>query len=119
MLDAPTEKAIAQLTEETRAAFGDELVSLTLYGSAAGEDFVPGRSDLNLAIVLDRLTHRQLKALHAHLPHWHKLGAATPLLVDRHFLERARDVFAMELEDIKAQHRVLFGEEVFARLPID
>lgn len=119
MLDVKTEKAIAQIAEQMRQVFGPGLVSLALYGSAAGDDFAPGRSDLNFAVVLERVAFAQLKALHQHLPAWHKLGAATPLLLDRRLLERARDVFPTEFLDIKAQHRVLYGEEVFATLSID
>ncbi len=119
MLDEQSEKAVARVTEQVRLLFGTDLVSIALYGSAAGEDFVPGKSDLNFAIVLERLTHAHLKALHQHLPKWHKLRVATPLLLDRKFLARARDVFPMEFHDIKEQHRVLYGEEVFATLAID
>lgn len=119
MLDAKTEKASAQITERIRQVFGAELVSVVLYGSAAGEDFAPGRSDLNFAIVFQRITFAELKALHQHLPAWRKLGAATPLLLDRRFLERGHDVFPAEFLDIQAQHRVLYGEDVFAALSID
>jgi hypothetical protein len=119
MLDPRTEKAVAQVAKQVRLVFGKDLVSVTLYGSAAGEDFVPGKSDLNFAIVLEHVTFPHLKALHEHLPTWHKLGAAVPLLLDRSFLERGRDVFPMEFHDIKEQHRVLYGEEIFARLEID
>ena len=119
MLDAAAEKAIAQVTDQMRLVFGADLVSVVLYGSATGEDYVPGKSDLNFAVVLETLSFAHLKALHSHLPRWHKLGAAMPLLLDRKFLERGRDAFPMEFHDIKAQHRVLYGEEVFARLPID
>lgn len=119
MLDARTEKAIAHIAEQVRLVFGTDLVALALYGSAAGGDFVPGKSDLNLAVVLEKLTFAHLKALHQHLPRWHKLGAAMPLLLDRQFLERGRDAFPMEFHDIKAQHRVLYGEELFATLQID
>jgi len=119
MLDARSEKAIAQVVQQARRVFASHLVSLVLYGSAAGDDFVPGQSDLNIAIVLERLTFVHLKALHQHLPQWHKLGLATPLLLDRRWIDRGRDVFPMEFHDIKAQHRVLYGEEVFATLVID
>jgi len=119
MLDANAERAIGQVAEQVREGYGADLVALVLYGSAAGEDFVPGHSDLNFVIVLRRVTFAHLRALHRWLPAWHKLGVATPLVVDRAFLERARDVFPMEFLDIKTQHRVLFGEEVFATLPID
>jgi len=119
MLDPQTEKTIKQVAEQVRSLFGQELVCLALYGSAAGEDFVTDRSDLNFAIVVERLTFAHLKALHEHLPRWHKRGVATPLLLDRRWLERSRDVFPMEFHDLKAQHRMLYGEEVFATLPID
>jgi len=118
MLDAATEKTIAQVVQQVREAFGTDLVCLALYGSAVGEDFVAGRSDLNFAIVLERIEFAHLKALHPHVPKWHKLRVATPLLLDRQFLDRGRDVFPMEFHDIKAQHRVLYGEEVFATLAI-
>lgn len=119
MLDRRAEHAIGQITEQVRKLFGDDLVCLVLYGSAASDEFVPGRSDLNMAIVLERLTFKHLKALHTFLPKWHKLGAATPLLLDRQFLDQARDVFPMEFHDIKTRHRVLYGEEVFATLAIE
>jgi hypothetical protein len=118
-LDPKSEKAIGQIAEQIRQVFGSDLVSLVLYGSAAGEDFAPGRSDFNFAIVVERLTFGHLKSLHRYLPAWHKLGAGTPLLLDRRFLERGRDVFPMEFFDIKAQHRIIFGEELFATLSID
>jgi predicted nucleotidyltransferase len=119
MLDAKTEKVVARVVEHMRTAFGRDLVCVALYGSAAGDDFVPGRSDLNFVVVLEPLTVRHLTALHAYLPKWHKLGVATPLLLDRKSLDRGRDVFPMEFHDIKGQHRVLYGEEVFATLRID
>jgi hypothetical protein len=42
-----------------------------------------------------------------------------PLLLDREFLQRSRDVFPMEFHDIKEQHRLLWGEDVFRDLEID
>jgi hypothetical protein len=119
MIDAQSEKTIAQFADQVRVLFGSELVCVALYGSAAGEDFVPGRSNLNFAVVVERLTFVHLKALHPYVQKWRKLGVATPLLLDRRFLQHGRDVFPMEFHDIKAQHRVLYGEEVFATLAID
>jgi len=119
MLDGKAERAIGQVVEQVRQAFGPDLVTLVLYGSAAGDDYVPGRSDLNFAVVLTRITFAHLRALHRLLPGWHALGVSAPLFVDRAFLARARDVFPMEFFDIQGQHRVLFGEAVFATLGID
>lgn len=119
MADAKTEKLLARITADARAAFGADLVSVVVYGSAAGDDFVAGRSDVNVAIVLDAITFAHLQALAGHLPAWRKLGAAAPLFVDRAFLDRARDVFPMEILDIRARHRVLHGEDPFATAEVD
>jgi len=118
-MDAQSEKTVIHFVDQIRALFGPQLVCVALYGSAAGADFVPGRSNLNFVVVAERLTFAHLKALHPYMPRWRKLGVATPLLLDRRFLERGRDVFPMEFHDIKAQHRVLYGEELFTALAID
>lgn len=119
MLDEPSKQAVAKITHEAKELFGDELVCLVLYGSAAGSDFVPGQSDLNLAMVFDKLRFEHLQQLRTRLPGWHQLGAAMPLLLDRDSLQHGRDVFPIELQDIKEMHELLSGEDLFFALPID
>ncbi|MBI3303123.1 MAG: hypothetical protein HYZ72_13740 [Deltaproteobacteria bacterium] len=119
MLDAQTEKTLVQFTQEVRQLLADELVAVALYGSGAGANFVPGVSDLNVAIVVKEARFEVLQKLQPRIAAWHKLGFALPLLLDREFLQRGRDVFPMEFHDIKEQHRLLWGEEVFRDLEID
>jgi len=112
------ESTLTQFTQELRDLLSDQLLAVVLYGSAAGENFVPGSSDLNTAIVVQRMGFGVLKKLHPHMASWHKRGFAVPLIVDRDFLHRSRDVFPMEYSDIKEQHRTLWGEDVFDLLSI-
>ncbi len=119
MLDKPSKQAVATITREAKDLFGTELVCLVLYGSAAGSDFVPGQSDLNLAMVFGKLRFEHLLQLRTRLPGWHELGAAMPLLLDRESLQRGRDVFPLELQDIKETHSLLAGEDLFSSLQID
>src|SRR5262245_17354142 len=107
MLDARAERTLAEVTEQLRALCGTRLVSVALYGSAAGGDYVVGRSDLNLAVVVQSVDRDTLIALRAHTPEWHKRGVATPLVLDRAFLHTAVDVFPLELYDIRDRHRLL------------
>lgn len=118
MLDSKAERAVADVSEQLRTLFGARLVAVALYGSAAGADYVTGVSDLNLVVVLEDLDYHDLRALRPYVRRWHKQRVATPLLLDRRFLSRAVDVFPMELHDIQAQHRMLFGDDVFAVLAI-
>ena len=119
MADAKTEKTLVRIVDEARAAFANDLVSIVLYGSALRDDFVAGRSDINVAIVLESLSFVHLRSLAERLPGWRSAGMAPPLFVDRAFLSRARDVFPMEVLDIRAEHRVLHGEDVFASIDVD
>ena len=41
-----------EITEDYQQAFGNDLVSIILYGSGASGEYVPKRSDLNFLIVL-------------------------------------------------------------------
>lgn len=118
LLDPQSEANLDRVVAASRAAFGADLVSVVLFGSAAGSDFIRGRSDLNLAIVLERVTQAHLQALAAMLPQWRKWNLAMPLFVDREFLAHAGDVFAIEMRDIQSEHRVLFGADVFASIAV-
>lgn len=113
------EKTLTSFTQELRQLLADDLIAVVLYGSAAGANFVPEISDLNAAIVVQVLRFDVLQKLQLHMYAWQKQGFALPLLLDREFLSRARDVFPMEFHDIKEQHRVLWGEDVFQNLDID
>ncbi len=119
MLDSQTEKILVQFVQELRHLLADELVAVALYGSGAGSNFVPGTSDLNIAIVVKEARFEVLGKLQPRIAAWHTLGFAVPLLLDQEFLQRGRDVFPMEFHDIKDQHRLLWGEEVFRDLEID
>ncbi|MBM4256574.1 MAG: hypothetical protein FJ147_11855 [Deltaproteobacteria bacterium] len=118
MRNVSLESTLTQFTQELRNVLGDQLLAVVLYGSAAGENFVPGSSDLNTAIVVQHIGFEVLKKLQPHMSSWHKRGFAVPLIIDRNFLHHSRDVFPMEYLDIKEQHRTLWGEEIFDTLPI-
>ncbi|MGE0825551.1 MAG: hypothetical protein AB7G75_16890 [Candidatus Binatia bacterium] len=118
MFDASLETTLTQFTQEVRTGLGDQLVSIVLYGSAAGDNFVPGSSDLNTVIIVKTMGFAVLKKLQPHMLSWHRQGFAVPLVIDQNFLLHSRDVFSMEFYDIKEQHHTLWGEDVFATLNI-
>lgn len=118
-LDTKSEADLQAFAEEIRAATGTALVGIVLYGSAAGEDWVEGSSDLNIAIVLETVAVQMLDTLAPIVARWRKRGFSLPLVVDVEYLERARDTFPMEIEDIRRQHRVIAGRDPFLDLEPD
>lgn len=118
MLDAGIEKTLTDFAHELHQLLGEELVAVVLYGSATGVNFVPRRSDFNVAIVVREMRFEILHTLQPRMAAWHALGFAIPLVMDREFLSHSRDVFPMEFSDIQKHHFLLWGEDVFQNLTI-
>ena len=117
--DARTEQRLSAFAREVEGALGGQLICLVLHGSAAGEDWIGGRSDVNTAIVVPRVTAAVLEALVPVIGRWRRQGITPPVVLDDEYFAGARDTFPMELDDIRRQHRVLAGRDVFATLALD
>ena len=95
--DARTERRLSAFAREVEEALGRQLVCLVLHGSAAGEEWVAGRSDLNTAIVVPRVTAEVLEALVPVVGRWRRHGFAVPVVLDDAYLTGARDTFPMDV----------------------
>jgi hypothetical protein len=113
------EKLLNQLVEKVRRAYGDRLVSVVLYGSAVTGDHHPRFSDLNVLCVLTGITPRELSASGDIFRWWREQSSPAPLLLTERELAASTDCFAIEFADIQRQHRVLYGKDVIADLPLD
>jgi predicted nucleotidyltransferase len=112
--NAPLERFVL----DCRRLFGDDLLSVFLYGSAATEDFLPGVSDYNLGVVLRDVGAPQLRRAAGRLRVWAKAKIEPPLFLDPAFIRRSAGVFPIEFEEMKASHRMLYGPDPFLDLPI-
>lgn len=92
--------------------------SAVLYGSAARGDFVSGRSDVNLMLVLDSAAPETLRALAPAFAAWKDAGEP-PLLVSRTEWARAGDAFPIEIADMRAAYRVLRGPDPLDGLRVE
>jgi predicted nucleotidyltransferase len=115
------EKDLAELVDGLKLASGANLKAVILYGSAATAEYQPRHSDLNILCVLERLDGAELHKLAHTSRWWEKKGHPAPLVFAREELHRSADVFAVEFLDIQKNHRVLFGENIFADfdVPLD
>src|ERR1019366_844822 len=110
------DKVLTQLVEKLQKAFGDRLVSVVLYGSAAAGDHHPRFSDYNVLCVLSEITSRQLAAGEAIFRWWREQGSPSPLLLTEQELVNSADCFAIEFHDIQRQHCLLHGKDVITSL---
>jgi predicted nucleotidyltransferase len=113
------EKKLAELLEQLKKAFGDQLISIVLYGSGATSDWREGSSDLNILCVVDRITPRELGLAEPILRWWHEAGNPAPLLLTPEEVRSSTDCYPMEFHDMKQHRRVLYGADLIEALEVD
>ena len=112
------EKTISDFVDRLRAAAGTNLESVILFGSAVAGDFHPEYSNVNMFCVVRDNSFGALQALAPAVKWWGGQKQPPPLFMTREEMSRSRDVFTIELLDMKRHHRVLFGEDVLQDLSI-
>src|SRR6266436_3151132 len=105
--------ALNRLVDELRAAHGENLSSIVLYGSVAAGDHVELRSDHNLLIVLDRIAAEDLRLAHETMRDWLSHGQPMPVYFTVEELKRAADVFPIEFLQMEQARKVLYGRDPF------
>ena len=93
--------------------------SAVLYGSAARGDWVPGRSDVNLLVLVEDTAPTALRQLTPAVTAWHGQGFAPPLIMGREEWQRSADVFPIEITDMQLSHRMLCGNDPVQGMLVD
>lgn len=111
-------QAVDSLIEAARHAFGEALRSVVLYGSAA-EGRLRATSDVNLLFVLERFDAAAADQLREPFRFASASADVTAMFVlEEELSNGAPAAFAEKYADIKRRHRVLFGDDPFARITI-
>ncbi|MHB8483779.1 MAG: hypothetical protein ACYDBV_13790 [Nitrospiria bacterium] len=105
---------LLDFTLEMKSEFGPDLTALILYGSAAGENFILKRSNINLLMVLKEIHLTHLVQYKKRAGFWKKKRIVPPLFCTKEFLAGSKDVFPIEWLDIISHHVLLHGENPFA-----
>ncbi len=112
------EKLLAEFKEKLQVAAGKNLKAIVLFGSAARGEYHKRHSDLNLLLLLERAGADDLEALHAVVAWWERKKLPAPQVFTLEELRASADIFAIELLDMKAHHRMIYGEDFFGLLAV-
>lgn len=99
---------------DVTTVFGTTLESAILYGSAARGEFQPGRSNLNVLLLLARHDIEALTRYAKVHRRWKKEGIVVPLLFTSEDLRASLDLFPLEYLELRRDHVVLSGKDPFA-----
>ena len=118
-LPAEVGQTLRSYVAEVARIFGPTLEGILLYGSAACGDYLPGRSNLNLMVILsahDAVKLAQYAKVHRR---WQKEGIVVPLFLTEREVRTGADCFPLEYLDVKHAHVLLKGRDPFPELYIN
>jgi hypothetical protein len=107
------QKLLQDYVKDVKGVFGEHLEGMLLYGSAVRGEFLPGRSNLNILLLVssyDSAVLKQYSSLHRQ---WSKEQIVVPLFLTEEELRMSAAVFPLEFLEIQEQHRVLGGRDPF------
>jgi hypothetical protein len=109
---------LVKLSADLKAAAGSNLVGLILYGGLARGRFLPGRSDINLVVLLSDASIASLQAISPVLHQAWRASRVEPLLLTPGEVAGVATNFPTKFLDIKKHRVVLWGDDPFVRLEV-
>lgn len=107
---------IQDFLQRLKGAYGEELISVVLYGSAASDEFVDKHSNLNFLVVLKNTDCETLKKASGIV---NKFSMFHPLFMTEHYIGTSTDIFPVEFLDLKENNCLLYGKDCLSDIQID
>ncbi|MBI4649821.1 hypothetical protein HY745_00685 [Candidatus Desantisbacteria bacterium] len=92
--------------------------SIILYGSATGSDFIEGKSNINILLIVKDTNLLLFQPVLNLFENYAKKGLVPPLFFTSEEIKNSTDIFPIEFLDIKENHILLFGKDTFINLDI-
>ena len=114
---ADKSQALERFVNELRSAHGDNLLSVTLYGSTAREE-TDAEAKHDVLIVLRHIGVEDLGAAVEPIRNWTRSGHSMPVYFSQDEMQRAADVFPIEFLQMEQARKVLHGHDPFELVEI-
>jgi predicted nucleotidyltransferase len=115
---ATPEEILPELVQDYQLLFGQDLVAIVLYGSAARGTYVPKKSDINILVVLTVPGIAAISKCFALMKKWQASAVAIPLVLTEEYIRTSVDSFPIEFLNLKNNYRVVYGLDVLASVTI-
>lgn len=118
-LPQDTQDILARYIEHIRQQWTADLDGLILFGSAARGDFISGRSNLNILLVVRKLSVDLLRRAGQLHRQWGSQNIIAPLVMTEDDLKRSSYLFPLEFLQMTQHHLILAGRDPFGELSVD
>ena len=112
-------ETLRRSVQDVSELVGPDLKTILLYGSAAREEFLPGRSNLNILLVLAIVDASVLTNLAKGHHRWKKEGVVVPLLLTEEGFDAWMTLFPLECHELSQSRLVLKGRDPFGQVRAD
>ncbi|MCK5580251.1 MAG: hypothetical protein KAJ18_03155 [Candidatus Omnitrophica bacterium] len=96
----------------------DHLISVFIYGSATGKNYIPKVSDINSVFIFKNLAFASLTDSLKTVSKGISKKIAAPLFLTKKHIETSLDVFPIEFLDMKENYILLYGTDFLSALNI-
>lgn len=110
---------LSRFVAQLKKSFGDDILGIILYGSVARGEYIEGRSNINVLLLMARVDLVMLQECARMQRSWSQENIVTPLFFTEGELRVAADLFPLEFLEMRDQHIVLEGRNPFPRLQIN
>lgn len=117
-LHPTTQKAVDHLVQELAHLYGDNLVSVCVYGSAVWKTTEVVKN-INVMILLNKLDTDGLERASSLAKWWQTQGHTLPMFMSLDEWHRSADAFALEYTDIRDHHVVVYGQDLYSHIHTD
>ncbi|MEW6382280.1 MAG: hypothetical protein AB1611_22170 [bacterium] len=113
------QSAVSRYCQDMIQIHQANLRSVTVYGSAAGEGYIPKKSNINLVFIFQDIPFSTLQNSLKLIASGRKGKIPAPLFFTEEHILSSCDTFPIEFIEIKEKHVTLYGEDIFQKLTID
>jgi predicted nucleotidyltransferase len=114
-----TGETIVKFADRLVEALGENLISIMLFGSTAGGDYIEAKSDINVLIILQNARVIDLTIIMEAGKKFAKRGLSVPLIFEKDHISTSLDTFPIEFSDMISRHILLYGADPFEGAEID
>jgi hypothetical protein len=119
-----TKGKVKRLVDELKQLYEERLVSVCVYGSSVFSDADTGKPgphtpDINVTVILTDITATDLEKASSVSKWWETVGHCLPVFFSEAEWLRSADVFALEYADIRDNHHLVYGKDLFSTTRIE
>ncbi len=118
ILPEEIKKKFLPFFESFKNVHGENLLSVFVYGSAAGQNFIAEHSDINSVFVFKKIDATILEVSIPLVSQGLKHKITAPLFMTKDDIVSSLDIFPIEFLEMKENHVLIYGEDILSGLNI-